>query len=147
MLWKAQSVRMHFLAITADFCSFPWNKALICWLIAAAIQSSNWLWLGFNVQISFWFPPPPYVCLDQTSVRINHSIKRVANMDPAHLKHGHVLTPCPCAQSLSEAHLSALFVVLGMPACPYHPTVVFPLSPLCPFAVWLAFLKDSYTSG
>lgn len=44
-------------------------------------------------------------------------------VEAAHLKDQHALAFCPCAQSLSQTHLSVLFVVPCMPARPCHPTL------------------------
>lgn len=76
VLWIAPSVRIHFLLISMKQSSHLMANS-------GRFQTSHWLWLGFSVQISFWFSPPPCVCLDQSSVWINHSIKRVANQGPS----------------------------------------------------------------
>lgn len=48
------------------------------------------------------------VCLDRTLAWINHPSENPTAL-PAHLKHRHALPLCPCAQSLSEVTLSALY--------------------------------------
>lgn len=113
---------------------------------SSRFQTSHWLWLGFSVQISFWFSPPPCVCLDQSSVWINHSIKRVANQGP----NSPLAPACPNSLSLCPESVRGPFVCsvcCARHAClPMSPdSGVSSLSALCPSAVYLSFSWKTVT--
>lgn len=72
-----------------------WKGAFIWWLIAAHSRPLSSVPKTFFDFLHF------LVCLDRTLVWINHPSEYLTAL-PAHLKHQHALTLCPCAQSVGS---------------------------------------------